>query len=316
MPLYLTEQEVDRCIDMSATLDVVELSLEHQSDGGALNNPRQRLTAAPDTHVNTMMAADSTLGIFGFKTYTLAGGIYRFFVFLSDSHSGELLAIVEANRLGQLRTGAATGIATKHLARGSADTVGIIGSGYQARTQLEAVCAVRGIRQARVYSRSPERRSVFAAEMSESLSIEAVSVQSARRAVDGADIVITITNSRTPVLEGAWLEAGMHIDAVGGADAYVTELDEAAITRADTIIVDDREQAKIESGELMMSAARGTLIWERTIELWQIVSGQTHGRRRPQDITLFKSLGMALWDISAAKAAYDRAVELGLGRHL
>ena len=316
MPLYLTEQDVDRLLDMEAALFAVESVLRRQADGTALNQPRQRLMAGPDTHVNTMIASDSELGVFGFKTYTFAGGVYRFFVFLSDNRTGELLAIVEANRLGQLRTGAATGVATRFMARPEASAVGVIGSGFQARTQLEAVSMVRELRTAKVYSPNPDRRSAYASEMSERLGFEVSPVDSAQASVKGADIVITITSSRTPVLHGEWLEPGMHVNAVGGADPYVTELDDAAVQRADLIVVDDRAQTMIESGELMMPAGRGLVFWEQMRELWEVVSGQTPGRRRPEDVTLFKSLGMALWDIATAKAAYDRAVAKGVGREL
>ena len=301
---------------MEVALFAVESALRRQSDGTALNQPRQRLMAGPDTHVNTMIASDSELGVFGFKTYTFAGGVYRFFVMLSDSRTGDLHAIVEANRLGQLRTGAATGVATRYMARPDAATVGVIGSGFQARTQLEAVSGVRDISAAKVYSPNPERRNAYASEMSERLGLEVSAVDSARASVEGADIVITITSSRTPVLLGEWLEPGMHVNAAGGADPYVTELDDAAVQRADLIVVDDRAQAKIESGELMMTAGRGLILWEQMRELWELVSGQTLGRYRTEDVTLFKSLGMALWDIAAAKAVYDRAVAEGVGREL
>ena len=166
---------------MEAALFAVESVLRRQADGTALNQPRQRLMAGPDTHVNTMIASDSDLGVFGFKTYTFAGGVYRFFVMLSDSRTGDLLAIVEANRLGQLRTGAATGVATRHMARPDAATVGVIGSGFQARTQLEAVSKVRDLSAARVYSPNPERRSAYASEMSERLGFEVTPVDSALR---------------------------------------------------------------------------------------------------------------------------------------
>ena len=139
-------------------------------------------------------------------------------------------------------------------------------------------------------------------------------VGSAREAVDGVEIVVTITSSRTPVLLGEWLEPGMHIGAAGGADPYVSELDFGVVERADLIVVDDRNQSQIESGELMMPASQGLLIWEQTRELWQLASGKVAGRSASEDVTLFKSLGMALWDVTSAKVVYDRAVEQGIGR--
>lgn len=313
MTLYLTEADVGRLFDMDAALYAVESSLLHQAGGKAVNQPRQRLNAGPGTHVNTMMASDSEWGVFGFKTYTFAGGVYNFYVFLSDSRTGALLAIIEANRMGQLRTGAATGIASRFLATPMASRVGVIGSGFQARTQLEAVSKARDLRKVKIYSPNSERRRAYAFEMSEKLELDVVPVQSALRAASETDIVVTITSSRLPVLHGEWLEPGMHIVAAGGADPYVSELDFAAVERADLVVVDDRSQAQIESGELMMPASQGLLMWERTRELWQVVSGQSSGRESPEDVTLFKSLGMALWDVASAKVVFDRAVEEGIG---
>ena len=166
----------------------------------------------------------------------------------------------------------------------------------------------------KVYSPNAERRSGYALEMSERLGLDVAPVESAREAVDGVGIAVTITSSRTPVLLGEWLEPGMHIAAAGGADPYVSELDFGVVERADLIVVDDRSQSRIESGELMMPASQGLLIWERTRELWQVASGQVAGRSASDDVTLFKSLGMALWDVASAKVVYDRAVERSIGR--
>jgi ornithine cyclodeaminase/alanine dehydrogenase-like protein (mu-crystallin family) len=301
---------------MEEALLVVENSLRHRAAGRATNRPRERVVGGPDVQVNTMLAADYELGIHGFKTYTLASGVYRFFVYLYDSESADLLAIIEANRMGQLRTGAATGVATNLMARADATDIGILGSGFQAPTQLEAVCRVRDIRHVRVHSATPANRERFAVEMSQSLGIEVTPVSSNREAVEGADIVITITSSREPVLEGAWLSPGMHVAATGGADPYIRELDDEAVQRADLIIVDDLAQTKIESGELMMPASRGLVLWEQMRELWQVVSGEVAGRSSDADVTLFKSLGMGLWDIDAAKVVYDKAIASGMGRRL
>ena len=144
--------------------------------------------------------------------------------------------------------------------------------------------------------------------MSESLGIDIQAVDSPREVVESADILVTITNSRTPVFGGEWLRAGTHICAVGGANEYVTELDDATIQRADFIAVDSIAQAKIECGELLMPTSRGLLLWEQVSELWQVVGGMKSGRRSAEDITLFKSLGMAMWDLAAAKVVYERYI--------
>lgn len=267
-------------------------------------------------HVNTMLAADYEAGIYGFKTYTATSGIFRFFVYLYDTETNNLIAVIEANRMGQLRTGAATGIATSLMARMDAVEVAILGSGSQAPAQLEAVCQVRNIQRVRVYSATQPNRERFANKMSCSLDVEVISVDSSMKAIERADIVVTITNSQTPVFNGDWLEPGMHVAAVGGADPYVRELDDKAVRRADLIVVDDLSQTKIESGELMIPASKGLITWEQMYELWQVVDGEISGRRTNEDITLFKSLGMALWDIAVANVVYNKATLSGKGKLL
>ena len=279
----------------------------------ASNRPRGHDIAAPGVSLAWMQAAAYGLGVYGFKTYTITPAGSRFFVYLYGIDCGGPLCILEANRLGQLRTGAASGVAASHMAREDASVVGVLGSGYQAGSQLEAIRCVRCISGARVYSPAIEHRTAYAEEMSQSLGIEVTPVDSAMRVVEGADILVTITSSATPVFDGAWLQPGTHITAVGGANAYVTELDDEAIQRSDVIVVDDAAQARIECGEFMIPAARGVLLWERVRELWQVVDGRTPGRGNPEDITLFKSLGMALWDVAVAKAVYDRAIDRGVG---
>ena len=260
-----------------------------------------------------MQASAYHQGIFGFKTYTAASSSFRFFVYLFSADTGKLHAVIEANRLGQLRTGAATAVSVRHMARSDSSTVGILGTGFQASTQLEAVCQVRSISEARVYSPTVEHRTTFASRMAETLDMRVTPVDTPREVVEDADILITVTASPTPVFDGNWLRPGTHVAAVGGANEYVRELDDKSLKRADVLVVDDLAQAKIECGELLMPASRGLIFWEQVRELWQIVSGAVPGRRSDDDVTLFKSLGMALWDIAVAKVVYDKAVARGVG---
>ncbi len=313
MPLVLTDQDVHSLLSMDEAIRAVEEAMQHQAAGLAANCPRERVMAGPGVYLATMRAADYQSGIFGYKAYTVAGASYRFLVYLYSLDGGRLLAMVQAGRLGQLRTGAATAVATRHMARPDASRVGILGSGFHARTQLEAVCKVRPIESACVYSPTPGHRQAFAREMSARLGIQVTPADSPRQAVESADIVVTITTSAAPVFDGAWLSPGTHIAAVGGADPYMREIDDQTVLRSSTIVVDDLAQARLESGELLMPASRGLLLWERVRELWQVVGGSVPGRRAADDITLFKSLGMALWDIAAARAAYEKAVALGVG---
>ena len=305
-PLWLTDSDVERLLSVEDAIPVVEAALKQQAIGAATNLPRGHTVAAPGVMLAHMQAALHEQGVFGFKVYSIASGVYRFYVLLYGMETGDLLAVIEANALGRMRTGAASAVSARYMARGDAEEVGILGSGFQAGAQLAAMCAVRPITKARVYSPNPERRRSFARRMSDALGVEVRAMDAPREVVESADILVTITNSRTPVFSGEWLRPGTHVCAVGGANEYVTELDDAAIGRADIIAVDSIAQAKVECGELLMPASRGLILWERLSELHQVVGGMKPGRRSAEDITLFKSLGMAMWDVAAAKAVYDR----------
>ena len=306
--LWLTDGDVERLLTVEEAVPVVEAVLKQQAAGTATNLPRGHTIAGPGVMLAHMTAALHEQGVFGFKVYSIVDGAYRFFVLLYSVATGDLLAVIEANQLGRRRTGAASGVSAKYMSREDSAEVGILGSGFQAGAQLEAICSVRPIERVRVYSRNPENRNGFARRMTETLSIEVVAADEPRAVVESADILVTISNSRTPVFDGEWLRAGTHICAVGGANEYVTELDNATIQRADFIAVDSITQAKIECGELLMPASRGLILWEQLSELWQVVGGAKAGRRGDGDITLFKSLGMAMWDVAAAKVVYDRYV--------
>ncbi len=279
--------------------------------------PRSRIRM-PNGFFHFMAAADAELGVFGYKAYpSFAGpGGSKFLTMLYDYESGKLLACLESGRMGQIRTGAATGLATKYMAKEDAEIVGVIGSGFQARTQLEAACTVRNIKKARVYSRRQERREEFAGQMSERLGLEVEPVESAQDCVTGADIAITITSARDPVLQGEWLMPGAHVNAAGGNHWMRREIDEETVTRSNLIVVDDLEQAKAECGDLMAPEARGTFRWDMAHELRDLVSGKVPGRPSDQAITLFESMGVALEDIAAAQLVFRKAVDQGIGAEL
>ena len=310
-PLWITDADVERLLSVEEAVPVVEAVLKQQAAGAATNMSRGHTIAGPGVMLAHMTAALHEQGVFGFKVYSIVGGKYQFFVLLYSVESGNLLAVLEAGQLGRRRTGAASGVSAKYMARDDCAEVGILGSGFQADAQLEAICGVRPIERVRVYSRNAENRTGFARRMTKTLGIEVVAVDTPREAVEPADILVTITNSPTPVFDGEWLRPGMHVCAVGGANEYVTELDDTTIQRADIIAVDSIAQAKIECGELLMPASRGVLLWEQVSEFWHVVGGMKAGRRTDDDITLFKSLGMAMWDVAAAKVVYERYVNEG-----
>ena len=317
MALFLNEQQVARLLPMGECVDVLEEAFAHAASGQVELKPRSRMRM-PKGFFHFMAAADAGHRVFGYKAYPSFEGAVgsKTVVMLYDYDTGQLLACLEAGRLGQIRTGAASGVATRHMARAGAATVGIIGSGFQARTQLEAICAVRPIRQARVFSRRPERREEFARQMSERLNVEVSASDSAQACVTGADVVVTITSSREPVLQGEWLAPGSHVNAAGGNHWMRREIDEATVTRSQVIVVDDLDQAKLECGDLLWPEARGAFRWDMAHELQEVVAGRVPGRPTDQAITLFESMGVALEDIAAAQLVYRKAKEQGIGQEL
>ncbi len=315
MPLYLTEDDVRKVLTMEVAVEAVEEAFRQFADGQAVNHPRARV-GADGGALHFMAAASTGLGVMGTKTYgAVRGGgpDIRFYVQLISTTTGEVLAIIEASALGQVRTGAASGVATKYMAREDASTVGVIGSGYQAVTQLEAVSRVRDITSAKVFSRTAARREEFGEAMTSKLGIEVTPVDSGDACVEGADVVITITNSSRPVLLGEWLSPGAHINAAGSNHWMRRELDDQAIFRSDIIATDDVDQAKIECGELVHAIERGVKRWQQVRHLADMVSGTIPGRESDEQITLFESQGIALEDIAAGLRVYELAKEQGLG---
>ena len=315
MTLFLTEREVAGLLPMGECIDALDQAFRHAGAGQVELKPRSRMRM-PGGFFHFMAAADAGHNVFGYKAYPSFAGGSKMLVMLYDYESGQLLACLEAGRLGQIRTGAASGLATRYMAKEESSTVGLIGSGFQARTQLEAVASVRNIRLAKVYSRNAERREEFARQSSEQLNLEVVPVDSAQDCVAGADIVAVITSARDPVLEGEWLSPGVHVNAAGGNHWMRREVDEATVTKADVIVVDDLEQAKVECGDLMWPEARGSFRWDMAHELQDVVSARVQGRPSDQAVTLFESMGVALEDIAAAQLVYHKAKEQGIGQEL
>ena len=316
MALLLSEADVQQILTMPMALAAVEDSFRRLADGSALLHSRQRLHIPGKSYLHYMAAADGAGNYMGLKIYTSAKVGLRFLVPLFQVDSGELLALIEADYLGQIRTGAASGLATKLLARADASKIGIIGTGLQSRTQLHALALVRTITGVRAFSRTPEHRERFAKEMTEQLGFPVVAVASAQEAVRGADIVVTSTTSTEPVLDGSWLTPGMHINAIGANFPQKHELDGTAVRRCDIIAADSREQSKIEAGDLIQMYGDDKRRWDNVTDLSEIVAGKAPGRSNPEQITLFKSNGIAIEDIVVAGRIYEIAVERGMGRQV
>lgn len=315
MALLLREKDVTELLDMQIALNAVEEVLRDQAEGMATNRSRYRV-AMPTSQLHVLAAGDRRLGVYGLKTYTASRKGARFLVLLYESETGDLLAMMEADRLGQMRTGAASGVATKYMARKDANTVGIYGTGWQAESQLMAVCAVRPVKSIKAYSRKPENREAFAAKMTAMLGVEVLPVATPEEAARNQAIIITITSGREPVLRGEWIEPGAHINAAGSNFLSKAEVDVETVRRATVIAVDSIEQSKVEAGDLLPAIERGVITWESVTELGRIIAGRDKGRNSAEDITLFKSNGIALEDISTALRVYHLAKERGIGEEI
>ncbi len=315
MALVLREEDVRQLLTMPDTVEVMEQAFSAMADGSVENYPRSRIMLASGV-LNMLAAAAPTLGVLGYKTYTAFRGGVRFVVWLFSAYDGQLLAIIEADWLGRMRTGATSALATRYLASPNATTVGLIGAGNQAQTQLLGVCAVRQVTDVYVYSRTPQACKIFCDEMTRLLGIAVRPVASARQAVELADILITATSSADPVICGEWLKPGCHINAIGSNWAQRRELDLSTLQRSYLIVSDSCAQARLEAGDFIIPAAEGLFDWDRVYELFEVVDRQGPQREAPENITLYKGLGIALEDIATAAHVYKLAKERRLGEEL
>jgi ornithine cyclodeaminase/alanine dehydrogenase-like protein (mu-crystallin family) len=309
VPLYLAEGDIDGLLTPEDAVDAVEGSFRRISEGVVENVPRRRLRLDGGA-LAVMSAADLGLGVAGVKTYAAGKGGASFVLVLFDAATDEALAVVEADRLGQYRTGAASGVAAKYLARSGATGLGVIGAGLQAEMQVRCIrAAVPSIDEVVVYSRTPETREAFA---------KAMGAEAAEGAQEAAaqDVVVTITNSRDPVLRGDWLRSGALVCAAGANRPQARELDNAVLQRAAFVCCDSVDDARIESGDLIEPVQQGVLDWLEVHELAEVVGGQVQGRQSDEDIVVFKSNGIAAWDLAIGALAVERARERGIGREL
>jgi ornithine cyclodeaminase/alanine dehydrogenase-like protein (mu-crystallin family) len=315
MALLLSEDDVCELLPMERALECVEASFLAQGAGQAINRPRKRILL-PLSSLHYMAAALPAQKWLGMKIYTVTRSDFRFGVLLFDAESGELKAVIQADHLGRIRTGAASGVATKYLARAKASRVGLIGTGRQARTQLEAVTKVLPVSSARVFGRDEKRRQEFCREMEARLGVQVAPATQAEEAVRFGEVVITATTAPEPVVLGEWLEPGTHVNAIGANMANRRELDHLALARASVIAVDSLEQAQEEAGDLIQGLAQLGRGWESVVELSSVMSGSGPRRGSQEEITIFKSAGIALWDVAVAAYVYQQALEKGQGKEL
>ena len=315
MALLLREADVQKLISMPRTIELVERVHREHSLGHAYDVPRER-TRLPKATLHILQGAVPSDNVFGYKAYTASREGARFLVYLFDAERASLEAVVEADRLGMTRTGATGGVAAKWLARPDARTVGMFGAGWQAEGQLEALAQVRKLERVKVFSRTAERLAKFCEEMGKRLSLEVVPAVSARDAVEGSDIVVTITTSATPLFDGEWLAPGTHVNAAGSNSLVRREIDETSVRRAKPVVVDSRATALKEAGDLLPALEKGRLHAGELVELGEVIAGTRSGRTSAEQITLFESQGMAIQDLAVAADLVRRAREAGMGAEL
>ena len=313
MARVLREADVASVIEMDAVIAAVTAATRDLGEGKAQNEPRRR-AFAPRGFLNVMFAAYPGGDCMGLKAYSIADGTVRFLVTVFGL-DGALRGLIEAENMGAYRTGAASAVAARALAPHRPLTVGLIGAGRQARTQALALSRVLEIAELRVFSRDQSHRESFAAEQATALGLKVVAAGSAEAAVRGADVVLTITTSSTPVLEAGWVDGNALVIGAGSNFANRTELPTDLITRAKTIVVDQLATARIESGDLIAANARGAFDWERVTELGTVLAGSWKAPEHA-GITVFESHGLALWDLAAASVVLPAAIQRGLGEEV
>ena len=313
--LFLNEADVSGLLTMDVALAAVEAAFRKLSLDEAENVPRTRCQT-DHVMLHVLPAAAKTLGAIGLKAYTTTRHGAKFYVTLFDPKHGGMTAILEADQLGRVRTGAASGVATKLLARPDAKTVGLYGTGKQARTQLEAVCKVRPVERVHVYSRDAARRTVFATEMSGVCGTDVVPVATPEEAARGLDVVITATASREPVLKGAWLADGAHVNLIGSNFLSKAEADVDVFRRGSLVTVDSKDQARREAGDFVAALREGVLNWATIHDFAHVLVGRYPGRPSPEAVTVFKSLGLGIEDVAVAAKVVDLARQRGVGTEL
>ena len=309
-PLFIKEEEVRALAPMADVIDALDQAFQHQAAGKAFTNPRNRLRM-PGSTLHIM--AGAIPGYFGYKAYTSAATGARFLFFLFQAGTTELLSIMEADALGQIRTGAVTGLATRLMSNQEATEATLFGAGWQAQSQLVAMDTVRTLKRVQIVNRKQDRRLEFIRKMQPLVRAELVATDSPEAAVTSSQIVTTMTSSREPVFKGEWLQDGVHINAAGGNLLLRREIDDETVMRATRIVVDSVEQARIEAGEFVSVIETGRRHWDEFVELRDVTTKAKSGRTSPTQITLFKSLGLALEDVAIAKLVYERAVTQKMG---
>ena len=312
MALFLSENDVKQVLTVEMALEAVESAHRDLAFGQALDTPRQR-RRLPQTVLHILQGALPAQGVLGYKAYTSNKQGNRFLVHLFDAASGQLKALIEADRLGMMRTGAASGVAAKWLARPDSRVAGVFGSGWQAEGHVLAICAALPIELVKVFGRRADKLQSFCARLSKLTGRKVVPATSAEDAVRGSDLIGTVTTAAQPLFEADWLSPGTHINAAGSNALIRQEISEATIRRCDLIVVDSVASALAEAGDLLPVLEKGRLHTRQMVELGDIIIARQAGRTDASQITLFESQGMAIQDLALAWRVLEAAKARALG---
>lgn len=315
MALFLSENDVKNLLTVEMALEAVESAHRDLANGLAIDTPRAR-SRLPQTVLHILQGALPAQGVIGYKAYTSNKSGNRFLVHLFDAATGRLKAVIEADYLGMIRTGAASGVAARWLARPDSTVAGVFGSGWQAEGHVRAICAALPLERVKVFGRKVDKLQDFCRRMSETTGVAVEPAESAEETVRGSDLVGTVTTAAQPLFDAAWLEPGVHINAAGSNSLIRQELSEAAIRRCDLVTVDAVPTALAEAGDLLSSLEKGRLHARQLVELGEVIVGRHAGRTSAEQITVFESQGMAIQDLAVALRVLAAAEACGCGRQV
>ncbi|RIX40737.1 MAG: ornithine cyclodeaminase family protein [Rhodocyclales bacterium GT-UBC] len=315
MALFLSEADVKQVLSMEMALDGVESAHRELSLGQAIDTPRAR-SRLPQTALHILQGALPAQGVIGYKAYTSNRSGNRFLVHLFDAVTGVLRAVMEADYLGMIRTGAASGLAAKILARPESQVAGVFGSGWQAEGHVRAICTALPLKLVKVWGRDRDKLQAFCLRLTEQTGVAVVPAASAEAVVRGSDLLGTVTTATRPLFEAEWLEPGCHINAAGSNALIRQEVSEAALKRCDLVCVDSVPVALAEAGDLFPLLEKGRLHTRQLIELGEVLVGRQAGRTSAQQISIFESQGMAIQDLAVALRVLAAAERAGLGAEL
>ena len=313
MALFLSENDVKNLLTVEMALEAVESAHRDLANGMAIDTPRAR-SRLPQTVLHILQGALPAQGVIGYKAYTSNKSGNRFLVHLFDAATGRLKAVISADYLGMIRTGAASGVAARWLARPDSRVAGVFGSGWQAEGHVRAICAALPLERVKVFGRNADKLQDFCRRMSETTGVTIEPAESAEETVRGSDVIGTVTTAAQPLFDASWLEPGAHVNAAGSNSLIRQELSEAAVKRCDLVVVDAVPTALAEAGDLLPLLEKGRLHTRQLVELGEVIVGRHGGRISSEQITLFESQGMAIQDLAVALRVLAAAEAKGLGQ--